>query len=147
MSIHPNQENITALDSFLHTPLDIRLGHHLKQAPETAVLALYRKVAANVPAYRQFLAKHNIEPGKISTFADFQCLPLMTKQNYVLAYPLMARCYQGRLDDNEMIAISSGSTGNPTAWPRSTRHELDIAIRFEQIFNESLSYYCRNAGE
>jgi phenylacetate-CoA ligase len=33
-----------------------------------------------------------------------------------------------------MIAVSSGSTGKPLAWPRSLRDELEIATRFEQVF-------------
>jgi phenylacetate-CoA ligase len=36
-----------------------------------------------------------------------------------------------------MIAASSGSTGQPTFWPRSLRDELAIATRFEQIFHDS----------
>ena len=37
----------------------------------------------------------------------------------------------------EMIAMSSGSTGKPLAWPRSLEHELEVATRFEQVFARS----------
>jgi phenylacetate-CoA ligase len=33
-----------------------------------------------------------------------------------------------------MLAVSSGSTGTPMIWPRNVIHELDIAYRFEQLF-------------
>ena len=36
-----------------------------------------------------------------------------------------------------MVAVSSGSTGKPLFWPRSSMHELDIATRFEHVFHGS----------
>jgi phenylacetate-CoA ligase len=36
-----------------------------------------------------------------------------------------------------MIAVSSGSTGKPTFWPRFLSDELQVATRFEQIFHDS----------
>jgi phenylacetate-CoA ligase len=41
------------------------------------------------------------------------------------------------------VAVSSGSTGKPTFWPRSLRHELDIAVRFEQVFRDSFRAHER----
>ena len=37
----------------------------------------------------------------------------------------------------EMIAMSSGSTGKPLAWPRFLEHELEVVTRFEQVFARS----------
>ncbi|MGB8898640.1 MAG: hypothetical protein WCC90_05040 [Methylocella sp.] len=73
----------------------------------------------------------------MKTYADFQTLPLTTKQNYMLAYPLPALTRDGRLAECEMVAVSSGSTGRPLFWPRSSMHELDIATRFEHVFHGS----------
>ena len=42
-----------------------------------------------------------------------------------------------------MIAVSSGSTGQPMFWPRSLSHELDIATRFEQIFRHAFRAHER----
>ena len=36
-----------------------------------------------------------------------------------------------------MVAVSSGSTGQPTFWPRSVADELAIARRFEQVLRDS----------
>jgi phenylacetate-CoA ligase len=69
--------------------------------------------------------------------SDFQTLPLTTKQNYMLAYPLPALTRDGRLAECEMVAVSSGSNGKPLFWPRSSMHELDIATRFEHVFHGS----------
>ena len=38
-----------------------------------------------------------------------------------------------------MVAVSSGSTGTPTIWPRSLADELMITPRFEQIFRDSFA--------
>jgi phenylacetate-CoA ligase len=36
-----------------------------------------------------------------------------------------------------MVAVSSGSTGQPTVWPRRVQDELPVARRFEQVFYDS----------
>ena len=36
-----------------------------------------------------------------------------------------------------MIAVSSGSTGEPTFWPRSVADEFAVTTRFEQVFHDS----------
>ena len=60
----------------------------------------------------------------------------MTKDTYLRCHPLPRLCRGGRIDDSDMIAVSSGSTGRPTIWPRSLVDELHIARRFEQIFRD-----------
>jgi phenylacetate-CoA ligase len=42
-----------------------------------------------------------------------------------------------------MIAVSSGSTGEPAFWPRSFADELGIARRFEQIFRDGFAAHER----
>src|SRR6266568_3241052 len=90
--------------------------------PRTRVVDLFHQVAASVPAYRAFLHEHGVDPGEVRTFADFERLPLLTKENYHRRYPLPDLCRQGRLDGCDMIAVSSGSSGQPTSappWPWS----------------------------
>jgi len=137
MSLHTKQSAIAALQTFLNTPLDVTLARHLKRVPQQVAVAHFHAVAAGVPAYQQFLAGHQITVSEVRKFSEFQQLPLMTKKDYILSYPLSERCYQGKLDDTEMIAVSSGSTGTPIVWPRAIQHELDVATRFEHIFKES----------
>src|SRR5689334_23132954 len=107
--------------------------------PRERVVELFHQVAASVPAYRAFLLEHGVEPGAVRTFADFQRLPLLTKENYHRRYPLPDRCRDGRLASCDMIAVSSGSTGQPTIWPRSVADELAVAARFEQVFADSFA--------
>jgi phenylacetate-CoA ligase len=107
--------------------------------PRERVVGLFHQVAASVPAYRAFLRDQGIDPGAVRTFADFQRLPLLTKENYHRRYPLPDLCRDGRLDGCDMIAVSSGSTGQPTIWPRSLTDELAVTARFEQVFADSFA--------
>ncbi|NWF62649.1 MAG: phenylacetate--CoA ligase family protein [Fischerella sp.] len=148
------QRAVSAYTDFLNTPLDILIQQHLhtrvesaQQSPQqeefphgaASVLSLFHDVATSVPAYKHFLAEHAINPDSIQTFADFQTLPLITKENYLLRHPLANLCRHGQLEMCDMIAVSSGSTGKPTFWPRFFTDELQIATRFEQIFHDSFA--------
>jgi phenylacetate-CoA ligase len=98
------------------------------------VLALFREAAAEVPAYAAFLREHDVDPAAIRTLSDFARVPLVTKDNYVRRYPLAERCRGGHLRGCEMLALSSGSTGESIIWPRALEDELVVARRFEQVF-------------
>ncbi|HET9973670.1 MAG TPA: phenylacetate--CoA ligase family protein [Streptosporangiaceae bacterium] len=124
---------LTELESFLAN------GSASPEDPRERVLGLFQQVAASVPAYRAFLRDQGVDPGAVRTFADFQRLPLLTKENYHRRYPLPGLCRDGRLDGCDMIAVSSGSTGQPTIWPRSVTDELAVAARFEQVFADSFA--------
>lgn len=97
------------------------------------VLDLFQHTAATVPAYRKLLRENGIEPARIETFEDFQRLPLLEKANYHERYPLPELCRGGRIENCDMIAVSSGSSGRPTIWPRALEDELHVARRFEQV--------------
>src|SRR5207248_8422877 len=94
-------------------------------------------VAQEVPAYRAFVNEHGIDPTTIQTFDDFKTLPLTDKQNYQYRHSLAHLCRGGSLKNCDMLAVSSGSTGQPTVWPRSIVDEFAIARRFEQAFYDS----------
>jgi phenylacetate-CoA ligase len=128
---------LSALQSFLSTPLEEQLSHLGAKSAESSMVELFHSVSSTVPAYQAFLQEHCLEPAAIQTFEDFQKLPLVTKKNYILRHPLTDLCRNGELEQCDMIAVSSGSTGNPTFWPRFLTDELQIATRFEQIFRDS----------
>lgn len=88
-------------------------------------LQTFKTAAARVPAYKDFLKKHNINPQKIKTFTDFQKLPLIDKQNYLRVYPLEDLCLDGRLSQMYTVSVSSGSTGEPFFWPMLPR-QFDV---------------------
>ena len=129
---------------FISTPLDTLLAEHQAVNPEDKVLSLFHRCVAEVPAYRRFLEARDINPEEINSFPAFRDLPLMGKADYMQAYPLPERCLGGSLRASDRVAVSSGSTGQPTFWPRSVMHELDVALRFEQVFCDSFRAHERS---
>jgi phenylacetate-CoA ligase len=137
MGEEQRQRAIAAFQNFLNMPLETRLNQHQHRSAQGAALSLFREVADCVPAYKDFLKEHHIDAALIQTFEEFQKLPLITKENYLQRHPLADLCRYGKLETCDMIAVSSGSTGKPTFWPRFFADELQIATRFEQIFRDS----------
>lgn len=144
MAQHQHHRVQIALQDFLETPLDRLLMRSQQTDAQTSVLTLFHQVARSVPAYRSFLAEHNIDPTGIHTFADFQNLPLVTKENYLRRHSLPNLCRNGELSNCDFIAVSSGSTGQPTFWSRFITDEFQIATRFEQIFYDSFAADTRS---
>jgi len=114
--------------------------HETTSEAADAALELFRRTAATVPAYQEFLRSQGTDRDAVRTLAD---VPLMTKENYHSRYPLAQRCRDGRLAACDMIAVSSGSTGRPTYWPRTGADELAATARFEQIFRDSFGAASR----
>jgi phenylacetate-CoA ligase len=101
--------------------------------PEQKVLALFREAARDVPAYASFLRERGVDPAAVDGIEAFRRLPVTTKDNYYRQHPLPDLCRHGRLDACDMVALSTGSTGEPAVWPRSITHELESSARFEQV--------------
>src|SRR3982750_640087 len=133
MTTPPPDRTLHRLHHFLSTPLD---GLLAQGDPAERALGLFHEVARTVPAYREMLDEHGIDPADIVTPADFAGLPVLTKENYNKRYPLPALCRGGRLESCDMVALSSGSTGEPTPWLRALADEPAVAARFEQVFRD-----------
>ena len=128
---------LSTLRSFFESDIASLLGRHLLQDPGAAAVAHFQSVAREVPAYRQFLVGHGIQPESVKEIEHFQRLPITSKENYQRAYPLPELCRAGALDACDMLAMSSGSTGEPAVWPRFVTDELGTAQRFEQVLHDS----------
>jgi len=126
-----------ALRHFTATPLEKLLERGPGQDPAEVALALFHDVARSVPAYGEFLDEQGVDPSRVRTPQDFAGLPVVTKPNYLARHPLARLCRGGKLESCDFIAVSSGSTGKPTFWPRFLSDELPIAVRFEQVFQDS----------
>ena len=97
-------------------------------------LALFKKVAKVVPAYKNFLKKQKCNPKNINSIEEFDMLaPITGKKNYVKSYTHEQRCLNGKLPSYGNIDESSGSSGAPTNWIRSVKEEglLSKAAEFE----------------
>jgi phenylacetate-CoA ligase len=98
-----------------------------------AAAAAGRRALATVPAYADFVGA--VPP--LAAAADWlRALPVADKKSYIDAYPLAARCRHGMLPVAAAeLDESSGSTGRPYTWVRSTaelqqvRRKLAMLVR------------------
>jgi len=134
--MHP-EPSLEAYARFLRTPFDDQVAARADRDPAEAALGIFRDAAARVPAYRQFLRDAGVDPAAVRSPDDFRRLPLTTKVGYFQRHPLAALCRNGDLRGAHTIALSSGSTGEPTPWPRALADELVVAARFEQVFHDA----------
>ena len=122
--------DITNLESMLSKNGEkfwIRIG-------EKRALYIFHQAATRIPAYKAFLKKHKIDHKKIVTIKDFSEVPLTDKKNYINVYPLEKKCWDGKLSKSDLIAVSSGTTGEPKFWPRGSYQEYESAITHELIY-------------
>ncbi|HBM45712.1 MAG: hypothetical protein UT05_C0008G0031 [Parcubacteria group bacterium GW2011_GWF2_38_76] len=104
---------------------------------EEKALRIFHSAATRVPAYKDFLKKRKINHKNIKTIDDFKKIPLTDKKNYISIYPLAKRCWDGNLSNSKLMAVSSGTSGEPTFWPRSDYQEYEQNIIHELTYKYS----------
>ncbi|MEZ5831586.1 MAG: hypothetical protein R3D05_10425 [Dongiaceae bacterium] len=133
----------SAFDQFLKADLNDLLASGESGDGFPEALALLRRVTEGVPAYGAMLKAAGLSPADIHDAADFAKLPLLNKDNYVRRFPMDALVEGGDLSACDFFAVSSGSTGEPTVWPRGLQHEFSIAVRFEQVLRDGFRAHER----
>lgn len=103
---------------------------------ETA-LKVFHDAAERVPAYRDFLSQHRVDPAKIKTLADFVQVPATDKDNYFRKYRLDQLSWDGKIDA-KYISTSSGSTGEPMFWPRGQTQDELVNQIFQPLLGDLL---------
>src|SRR5262245_42180250 len=99
---------------------------------QKTALRLFRNMAVRVPAYKDFLKKNHINYKLIKSYADFQKIPPISKDNYLRTYPRQATCWDGDFKNNNwVISTTSGSTGEPFYFPRQRLQDLQYALTAE----------------
>ncbi len=105
----------------------------LEHAGRIKARAAYYRAIALVPAYKRFVVSQTPVPDE---------MPETDKDNYIRQYSTEERCIGGRLPvHGTMIDESSGSTGIPYNWVRSTKERSES--------HRSISYfasYCYGKG-
>lgn len=118
--------------------------------------ALFKEAARRVPAYKDFLKRHNVNLVGIKTWADMVSrVPAMTKDNYLHKYNLKDLCWDGILNQNTVVyAATSGTTGKPFYFPRdkivdwqsSLFHELFLSHGNSPKSKSTLAIVCFGMG-
>jgi phenylacetate-CoA ligase len=95
--------------------------------------AFSRRVFDSVPGYRSFLESRG------STIeGQFEELPLQTKQNYLLEYPIEELCWNGNLGNCHLIGSSSGfSRSGSVFWPKRPEDEHRYLDSLERMLIEN----------
>lgn len=106
---------------------------------EKRPVLIFREAAKRVPAYKDFLKKHRINPDKIKTFKDFELLPTTDKKSYLREYPLEKLCWDGTLKKQLVFTATSGSTGEPFYFPRGHQLDWEYSI-ISELFLRNSSY-------
>ncbi len=99
-------------------------------------LDLFHEASQRIPAYKDFLKKNKFSPKEVKTMKDFVKIPLMTKENYILAYDYKSRTWDGNTSNEHMISTSSGTLGEPVFWPRDIQTVVEGAMYHEVIFDQ-----------
>lgn len=102
-----------------------------KRQQEATSLSLFHRASKEVPAYKDFLHKNKIDPRKIRTFRDFQTVPLIDKNSYLRKYSLEKLVWEGNLKKPLVFTATSGSTGEPFYFPRSSQLDWESSIIHE----------------
>ncbi len=106
----------------------------IEKISEKKVMAIFHKANTRIPAYKNFLKEHKINPKEIKSIGDFNVvLPQTTKENYVKKNKDEDLCIDGELPKTGIIEESSGSTGKPTNWIKDFHEDrlLDLEVGFE----------------
>ncbi|MBI3589392.1 MAG: phenylacetate--CoA ligase family protein [Candidatus Liptonbacteria bacterium] len=104
---------------------------------ENRPLKLFHEAAHRVPAYKDFLRKHRVDPAKIKTFKDFELLPTTDKKSYLREYPLEKLAWDGHLNKPIVYTSTSGSTGEPFYFPREQKLDWQYSILAEEFLKNS----------
>jgi phenylacetate-CoA ligase len=118
---------------FTRTPAPIMAGLGQLRAERAAWRA-----ARQVPAYRRFLAEQGVDAPALFPLGILGRLPETDKRNYVDRYGLLERCVYGRVPfPGTTIDESSGSTGTPYNWIRSSRERM--------VAHRNIGFFARYA--
>lgn len=101
------------------------------------LLALFKRMALDVPAYRNFLRANSTRRDTVRTAENFSSIPVTTKKNYLKKNPFADLLWHGSIRSPHVLTSTSGSTGKPTYFARS--HEVDeqSSLIHELIFRTS----------
>jgi len=97
-------------------------------------LEFAKETCKSVPAYKDFLQKIGIGTQQLEDLKDINFLPITDKENYIRAYPLEQHFPGGKIPS--FVCASSGSSGSPTFWFRSSEQISTGAILHETILRD-----------
>ncbi len=95
---------------------------------------VFERAVREIPAYPDFLARRGVPAETIASAADFGSIPPMSKPDFVQRYRLDELLDDGDVTRAAIWSTSSGSSGRPTYWPRSSVSLRTSIEMFDRIF-------------
>jgi phenylacetate-CoA ligase len=101
------------------------------------LLSLFKRMALDVPAYRNFLRASGTRRDAIRTAENLSSVPVMTKKNYLKKNSFADLLWHGSMRSPHVLTSTSGSTGKPTYFARSHKVDEQSSLIHELIFRTS----------
>lgn len=102
-------------------------------------VALFQRVAREIPGYKHFLDAHNFKPATVTSLESFHTIPICSKKTYLNAHVLKDIVWEADLQGTLLFCSTSGSTGEPYYFPRND----DLSHQYADLvknFLENSSY-------
>jgi phenylacetate-CoA ligase len=133
-----DKNNLKSYFDNLYSELKKHKTYYWLKISKKEKLKLFKFTAYNVPAYKDFLKKHKVNPDKIRNYEDLKYVPPISKENYLWYYTYDKLLINGDkfLKTPLTIHASSGSTGEPTYFFRDIFNDLQRAF--------ALDFFLRN---
>ena len=105
---------------------------------KTRAVGLFHEMADRVPAYKDYLKKHNFDPKTVKNIVDFKKIPAVDKDNYLKKYSKEQLCWNGEFANHKWtISTTSGSSGEPYYFPREKSQSWQYAVLAEQYLRNN----------
>ena len=102
---------------------------------EKNLVSVFKNATKDVSAYKDFILKNKINSSEVKSFKKFnEVVPVVTKKNYLRAYPWEDLCKKNHLVHKPLVMTStSGSTGDPFYFPRTKDIDLQSSISHQMF--------------
>ena len=100
-----------------------RRALYWEKTGDRAVLKFFAFVKKKVSGYRDFLAQNGAAGARARTIADFKKLPIPDKKTYIKTHAMEDLLPRGDMGRLTTISCTSGSTGEPSYFPRGEEQD------------------------
>lgn len=96
----------------------------------------FAEIVARVPAYGKFLTEKLGQIPEVKSMDDFLSLPLTSKADYIMQYPVPDLCVDGNPNAAHIWLRSSGTSRKPFFWPRRMEDEKNLPQGLATFFSQ-----------
>jgi phenylacetate-CoA ligase len=133
-----SSKNIEVAFNALFDDIFSKTSHEWTRVRNTRFLFMFREMSKKVPAYKKFLSLKKIDTQTIRSVSSVEALPSLNKDNYLRKNSWEDLCKKGSLVSSSIVmTATSGSTGDPFYFPRSSSFDVQTSLYYEMFLNSS----------